>query len=718
MKIRGKFTLAFVSVFALVAVGSAVTLWMNHQVEDQVQEMLHEHRVKYDLAKQIQYEGAVRAEAQRNLVIMTDPAALEKERQSMRDSAARYGERMDQLMALPLSAQEAEMVNAIRANGGETYNALGEFLGNLDADMKEEAVEVLYGSMRSIQSRFFGLVDEFTALQEKELRDAEASLESSMRFANLLQLILATVMAVMVSLIGWLLTHSIATPIVQLTERMRQVAASTEFNRPLDLGRRNDEIGDSVRAFNLLIAEVGQSLTQVQQVMQALAGGDFKQRVEASLKGDLQILKDAVNDSSAAIDASMSELGRVLDALRAGQFDVQVSSGRFGGSYAHLLSQAGATAQGLHDVVACVNSTMQAMAKGDFSRRVQAAAQGDLAVLRSNINQTAEDLCAAMSELQQVAQGLAAGRLSVRMQGSYAGELQVIAQAMNAGLDKVHQSLRDIASAASVVGQASAEVSEGNRDFSDRTQQQAAGLQEAAAAMTHVVQLLERNSEQAIKTRRLAADTRQAAESGVTMMDQTVNAMHDIRDANQRITGIVALIDSIAFQTNLLALNAAVEAARAGEHGRGFAVVAGEVRTLAQKSADAARDIKSVIEQSVTKIASGDALVEQTVTAFKAIESRLVQTDAAIAAIADGMQEQRAGVADISHTISEMDTRVQQNAALVEEVSATAETLRAQSEDMLARVGVFELGNTAKAVAASSRSVAALPAPADEDRSG
>lgn len=157
MKIKGKFTLAFVSIFTLVAIGSITTLWMNAHVEQQVRSMLNEHRVKYDLARQIQYESAVRAEVQRNLVIMTDPTQLDVERKKMKASADRYGERMKQLGSFPLSTQESEMIEKIRANGNETYVALGEFTSNLEADMKDEAVEVLYGSMREIQQRFFSL---------------------------------------------------------------------------------------------------------------------------------------------------------------------------------------------------------------------------------------------------------------------------------------------------------------------------------------------------------------------------------------------------------------------------------------------------------------------------------------------------------------------------------------------------------------------------------
>jgi methyl-accepting chemotaxis protein len=210
--------------------------------------------------------------------------------------------------------------------------------------------------------------------------------------------------------------------------------------------------------------------------------------------------------------------------------------------------------------------------------------------------------------------------------------------------------------------------------------------------MTHITHGLAQTADNAQKARVMAANTQQAAQNGVVLMDQTVQAMREIGEANQKITAIVSLIDSIAFQTNLLALNAAVEAARAGEHGRGFAVVASEVRALAGKSADAAKDIKTLIDQTVVKVDTGDKLVAQTVDAFAVIQTRLTDTDTAIASIATAMTEQRTGVVEVTQSVSDIDQSTQQNAALVEETSSSAETMRSQAQEMQERIARFRLG--------------------------
>ncbi len=694
MKIKGKFTLAFVSVFVLVAAGSAITLVMNTQVESQVNQMLNEHRVKYDLARQIQYESAVRAEVQRNLVIISDAKQLEQERQKMRDSADRYGERLKQLSQLPLSVHEAEMIDKIRANGAETYTALGEFLSNLDADMKEEATDVLYGSMRDIQLRFFKLIDEFTQIQEQNLRQSEQELAAALKFANALQFIIATLMAIFVSIVGVLLTRSIASPITALTNKMREIAASADFTQRVSLGKRNDELGDSAQAFNALIAQVGQSLNEVNQVVHGLATGDFSQRVHGQLSGDLLHLKDKVNESADAISASMDCLTNALTALQQGDFSVHSVNDRLLGRYREMVQLSVDTASRLDAVVSDVNRTMHDLVDGKFSARVSVNAQGDLGHLSDSINQMADGLSKAVNDILQLAQALSQGRVVARMQGQYAGELNDIALAMNQGMDRVQSSLMEIAYAAQIVEQASQEVSAGNEHFSHRSHEQAVDLQNALLSMREVLALLQSNVQQTEQGRQLAADTLTASEVGVVTMNQTVQAMQDIRQANEKITGIVGLIDSIAFQTNLLALNAAVEAARAGEHGRGFAVVASEVRALAQKSAQAAQEIKAVVNQSIEKTASGDALVAETVKAFQSIEARLRETDSAIERIAQGTSEQRNGMELIGSKMHEMDGRTQQNDALISEISNTANTLREQASEMLARVQVFELGQS------------------------
>lgn len=696
MKIKGKFTIAFASVFVLVLAGSLVTQNMNDGMDAQIKQMLQQDKLKYDLARNMQYEASVRAEIQRNLVILKDEQALAQERTRMRDSSTRHGEYVEALAKLSLSEGEQKMLADIRQNSLETFNALGEFLGNLDADMPEEAVEVLYGSMRDIQKRFFSIIDEFTSLQSASVKQAELNLYRSIEVGNYIQIFMAIFLAFLVTIIGIVLTRSIAFPITLLTQKMRDISATADFSQRVVLAKRNDEIGESAAAFNELVEQVGLSLNEVNQVVHALATGDFSQRVHGQLTGDLHHLKEKVNESVDAISSSMTSLTLALRALQQGDFSPHEIDKQLTGQYRELVQLSADTAERLNAVVSEVNKTMNALVQGQFSVRVGVEAQGDLGRLTNSINQMADGLSGAVNDLLQLAKALSGGDVTARMMGRYEGDLDAIAHSMNEGVERIQSSLLDIAQAAQIVEQASQEVSSGNEHFSHRSREQAVDVQNALVSMRSVLTLLQSNVAQTAQGRRLASDTLSASETGVVTMNDTVKAMSEIRHANEKISGILGLIDSIAFQTNLLALNAAVEAARAGEHGRGFAVVASEVRALAQKSAQAAQEIKSVVNLSIEKTASGDTLVAETLKAFQAIELRLRETDHAIELIAKGSAEQQTGIEQIGGKMHEMDERTQQNDALISEISATANTLKEQAREMLGRVEVFELGQGPK----------------------
>lgn len=542
------------------------------------------------------------------------------------------------------------------------------------------------------------------------------------RFAELDRVahVLEGVMLLMVlgiMLVVWLaVRRQVSQPVALMQAQLAAVARNGRFDQPIVLARE-DEMGRMAQAVNGLLAMLSQSLGGVNHVLSQVAQGDFRQRIEADLPGDMGVMKDSVNTAVSALQANMVALSHAMDALGNGRFDYRMEPS----VEPKMRAQVDGAMQTLQTTISQINACMQAVVAGDFSQELSLEARGELAVLKDSINGSIQSLRTAMSELGAAADAMAHGDLTVQVQGQYQGELMRIATAFNAGVRSVHDSLRDIAGAAGMVVQAAGEVATGNNDLSSRTQTQAASLERTSSAMEQMTAAILQTADNAQQARALAENTQQAAGSGVALMDQTVQAMREIGEANERITSIVSLIDSIAFQTNLLALNAAVEAARAGEHGRGFAVVAGEVRSLAQKAADAARDIKSLIGQTVGKIEAGDQLVAQTVAAFADIQTRLTDTDKAIGAIAQAMGEQRSGVEQVNRSVAELDESTQQNAALVEETSAAAETMRGQAQEVQERIARFKLAGGVSAPAPApvravpGKSVQSLPAPVTEE---
>jgi len=274
--------------------------------------------------------------------------------------------------------------------------------------------------------------------------------------------------------------------------------------------------------------------------------------------------------------------------------------------------------------------------------------------------------------------------------------LQHMNQQLVSMVGQVRHSSENIATGA-------AEIAMGNADLSHRTEQQASSLEETAASMEELSSTVKTNSDTAREANQLAARATQAAEQGGTLVGSVVETMQGIASASNKIADITGVIDSIAFQTNILALNAAVEAARAGEQGRGFAVVASEVRTLAQRSAQAAREIKGLIADSVAKVDSGSQLVGQAGRSMDDIVAQVRQVGTLISEIANASAEQSTGIGQVGEAVNHLDQVTQQNAALVEQSAAAAASLRSQSEQLNTLVAVFRLQPQSAPTAAAER---------------
>ncbi len=304
------------------------------------------------------------------------------------------------------------------------------------------------------------------------------------------------------------------------------------------------------------------------------------------------------------------------------------------------------------------------------------------------------------SVVSNLAAGLASlvrGDLTHRIAADFPGDYAKLKEDFNATGDRLSEIVGDIRAAADQIGNAAGEISQGTDDLAGRTEQQAANIEETAAAMEEMTSTVQKNAENASQSTTLVGDTRGGAESGGEIVREAVTAMSAIETSSKEIGEIVNVIDDIAFQTNLLALNAAVEAARAGDAGKGFAVVASEVRSLAQRSSEAAKEIKALIDKSNNQVNTGVRLVNQTGDALAGIIEGVQKVSAIVTEIAQASSEQATGLVEVNSAIGQMDEMTQQNAAMVEENTAAARSLAGEASQLVQLISFFKVAQSAAA---------------------
>ncbi|RJG08182.1 HAMP domain-containing protein [Noviherbaspirillum cavernae] len=308
----------------------------------------------------------------------------------------------------------------------------------------------------------------------------------------------------------------------------------------------------------------------------------------------------------------------------------------------------------------------------------------------------------------KIAGTVAAGDLTHRIEVRSKDETGQLLQALKDMNNSLVRMVGSVRQGTDTIATASSEIAAGNLDLSSRTEQQASSLEETASSMEELTSTVKQNADNARQANQLAATASGVAVKGGDVVSQVVETMDSINASSKKIVDIISVIDGIAFQTNILALNAAVEAARAGEQGRGFAVVASEVRSLAQRSASAAKEIKSLIDDSVDKVAAGSRLVGEAGTTMEEIVTSVKHVTDIMAEILAASEEQSAGIEQVNQAISQMDTVTQQNASLVEEAAAAAESLQDQAANLVQVVSVFRVDAAHVAIPAAARP--ALPA--------
>ncbi len=339
-----------------------------------------------------------------------------------------------------------------------------------------------------------------------------------------------------------------------------------------------------------------------------------------------------------------------------------------------------------------IENIVESVKSGILDQRIDMADKsGFFQKLSSGINELTDVIDSVFADVSSTMQKMAVGDLTNRIETDYEGVYLECKDSINATMDKISQIVAQISESADFINNSSQEIASGNNNLSQRAEQQAANLEETASSMEQLTSTVKNNADNAQQANKVATTARQLAEKGGEVVGSAVSAMQEINESSNKIADIIGVIDEIAFQTNLLALNASVEAARAGEQGRGFSVVATEVRNLAQRSATAAKESKELIQSSVQKVRSGTEFVNETGKALNEIVVGVKKVGDIVAEIAAASVEQSQGIEQVNQAVAQMDEITQQNAALAEEASAASVSMSDQSTNMMQLLNFFKV---------------------------
>jgi methyl-accepting chemotaxis protein len=439
-------------------------------------------------------------------------------------------------------------------------------------------------------------------------------------------------------------------------------------------------------------------VANVSDVCWKIRKGDFESRVlNMREAGELGALADAVNATIDICDAFVRESLLAMQAASKGRYYRKIRPEGMQGAFIHSVNGINAAIQFMadKDALDVTNKHMVAMTIEEISLIVKAANQGDLdrridvsafegkyRELVENMNHLMDSVRAPILDAIRVLERLSEGDLTSEITNDYLGCFADMKDSVNTTIKQLSTIVQNIQHTAQIVAGAAGEISSGSGDLAHRTEQQAAALEQTAASISQLTNTIRDNSANAKQASELSSKASEVAERGGDIVGRAVAAMHNIERSSKRVSDIIGVIDEIAFQTNLLALNAAVEAARAGEAGKGFAVVASEVRTLAGRSSSASSEIKQLIQESVEQVTAGAALVSDAGSTLKEIVSSSAETAKYVSSIAKASVEQTGGIEEVNLAICQMDEGTQQNAALVEQTAAAAQSLSQQSHGL------------------------------------
>ncbi|MDX3935231.1 methyl-accepting chemotaxis protein [Stenotrophomonas sp.] len=678
-------------VFVLVRLGEANDQLRAMSTND-IPSVQHLGEVRAQLGEFRTYEMA-------QLTVLDKPESVADYDKRMADTGKIVNAELAAYAALPAGDKERQLYEVVAARTADYFKANGLIKAAIAAGDGVTAQQISDEQSRPARRALFAALKELgefsNGVVAGRIEGANATHRNSV-YAIIGCIVLLSLLA---AVMGVVISRAITRPLGQAVHAIQSVARG-DLSVNIQATSK-DEAGKMLAATRDMTVMLRRFSEQTQQMVEMHAGPDISHRIPEDFPGVYGQLAVGVNTVIFEHLDAIKDAINVLNQYAAG--DLSPNARRLPGTRAILHESMDAAKASLLAINTQIQSLAQAAAAGDFTQRGDALRfEHDFRVMIENLNTMMQVADGNLSQLSHLLQSIAAGDLTARMQGEFHGVFAAMRDDANTTVAQLTQIVGRIQQASSSISTAAGEIASGNNDLSRRTEQQAANLEETAASMEELTSTVRQNAEHARQANQLAIGAHSVASQGGDVVGRVVSTMHEIDASSRRIADIITVIDGIAFQTNILALNAAVEAARAGEQGRGFAVVASEVRTLAQRSAGAAKEIKGLIDESVGKVAEGSQLVNQAGATMGEIVASVQRVTDIMAEISAASQEQSAGIEQVNQTVVQMDETTQQNAALVEEATAAARAMEEQAGHLTDAVSLFKLDGQAYAAPAAA----------------
>ncbi|OOW85626.1 chemotaxis protein [Xanthomonas campestris pv. vitistrifoliae] len=625
----------------------------------------------------------------RDVVMVSGDAANRRALDMIEKSRARYKQAHDALAAMPSSELEKKALTLVQEKRDVSVKFNNQILDYGIRDQNQQAQALLQGAAAAAMDEQQAAIAANAALERRLSKDAYAAAVASMHNGKII-LASGGIAALAISaLLAWLITRSLTRPLSQATRTAEAIAAGDLRNDVHTTA--TDETGRLLQAMDKMQLQLRNLIAAQTDMAKHHDNGQISFRIDATVfPGDYGRMANDTNALVASHVAVQNDLARIMGRYAIGELseDMQPLPGEKA-AFSNTMSQVKLNLSAMNHQI---KHLAQAAANGNFSARGDVERfQFDFRVMVESLNQLMSTADGNLQSLSALLQSIAAGDLTARMSGDFRGVFAQMRDDANATASQLAQIVGNIQQSAVSINAAATEIAAGNQDLSQRTEQQAANLEETAASMEELTSTVKQNAESARQANQLAIGAARVASEGGDVVGKVVDTMSGIEASSKKIADIISVIDGIAFQTNILALNAAVEAARAGEQGRGFAVVASEVRTLAQRSSGAAKEIKDLIDDSVQRVAEGSALVHSAGKTMGEVVASVQRVTDIMGEISAASQEQSAGIEQVNQTITHMDETTQQNAALVEEATAAARSMEEQAVQLTDAVAIFKI---------------------------